>query len=413
MCNVVFETKKFDLVRRRINIVRVLIAVETRFYKTPDGAIWTENQNDYTFWAKYLDVFSKIIVLARVMDVKIKEEKWIISSGSNVIFYCLSSYIGPWDYLRKKWKFRNEVRRAVQQCDVAILRVAGAVASLAWKELRSSSIPFAVEVCGDPWESLKPGTVKNIARPIARVILTYNLKKQCLGAVGGSYVTESTLQQKYPTKKNGYSVAISDVNLPEEAFLKKKKEFNKEHITIINVGSMETLYKAQDVQIKAIKECRDAGLNINLQLVGDGRCKPLYEKLVKEIGAQEYVEFIGKVSDPEEVRNILDNADIFILPSLVEGLPRALVEAMARGLPCVATNVGGIPELLPFNELVEPNDYISLKNKIIEICSNKSKLREMSKRNLERSRDFHLEVLSMKRKEFYNYIKNVAEFKDT
>ena len=64
---------------------------------------------------------------------------------------------------------------------------------------------------------------------------------------------------------------------------------------------------------------------------------------MKENSADAYIHFLGRRSD---INVILANSDIFVLPSLHEGLPNALMEAMAMGLPCVATDVGGVRQLI-------------------------------------------------------------------
>jgi glycosyltransferase involved in cell wall biosynthesis len=86
-----------------------------------------------------------------------------------------------------------------------------------------------------------------------------------------------------------------------------------------------------------------------------------------------------------------------VLPSRQEGLPRALVEAMARALPCISSTVGGIPELLPAEDLVRPGDVSMLTRKITKVLQDPARLQAMSARNLERSRDFREDVLQVRR----------------
>ncbi|OKP88583.1 hypothetical protein A3844_07780 [Paenibacillus helianthi] len=388
--------------------MRVLIAVETHFYKTPDGTIWTEAQNDKEFWGRYLEVFKEVHVLARVANVSEYNIKWKRANGDNVLFHQLPNYTGPYEYIQKLSKIKREIKIAILNCDVAILRVAGAISTLAWRELKRKSIPFGVEVCGDPWESLKPGTVKSFTRPLARLMSTVNLKKQCKEAITSSYVTKETLQKRYPPKKGTYTCGISDVNLPEEAYLKKIPSTSNISLRILNVGSMETLYKAQNIQLMAIKVCVEKGLDVHLQLIGEGRCRPQFESLAKELGVEDYVDFLGMISGAEEVRKYLDSADLFIMPSMVEGLPRALVEAMARSVPCIATNVGGIPELLPLENLIKPNDYMELASKIETLINDKEKLKIMGETNYFKAMEFNSSSLSEQRRGFYGNLFNKA-----
>jgi len=121
------------------------------------------------------------------------------------------------------------------------------------------------------------------------------------------------------------------------------------------------------------------------------------------------VKFLGKLPAGDPVRAQLDKADIFVLPSKTEGLPRALIEAMARGLPCIGSTVGGIPELLPLADMVPPGDADALANKIREVATDHTRMAEMSARNLAQASRYHEKVLHKQRIQFYQYVKERTE----
>jgi glycosyltransferase involved in cell wall biosynthesis len=83
--------------------------------------------------------------------------------------------------------------------------------------------------------------------------------------------------------------------------------------------------------------------NARLRLAGDGRCRPQLERLATDLGVADRVEFLGTRDDVEE---LLQRSSAFVLPSRWEGMPNALLEAMACGLPCVATRVSGSEDLI-------------------------------------------------------------------
>ena len=97
------------------------------------------------------------------------------------------------------------------------------------------------------------------------------------------------------------------------------------------------------------------------------------------------------------------------MPSVTEGMPRALLEAMARGLPCVASSVGGIPEVLTPDALVPPGNVEALTQKLTSVLRDPLWLSEMSRRNLQKAAEFRDDVLMEKRLEFYRYIRQANE----
>ena len=126
-----------------------------------------------------------------------------------------------------------------------------------------------------------------------------------------------------------------------------------ETVTILHVGRFDVpknhpgLLEAFRLLLETHPECR-------LRLVGDGDLRADMEKLAREKGIADFVEFCGMQSN---VYPYLHDADIFTLPSIYEGNPMTIIEAMGTGLPIVASRVGGIPDMISDGEsglLVEP-----------------------------------------------------------
>ncbi len=84
----------------------------------------------------------------------------------------------------------------------------------------------------------------------------------------------------------------------------------------------------------------------SLVIVGDGTERRRLELLAKRLKLSDRVSFTGWIDERSKILDYFDQATVFVLPSLSEGSPRVLVEAMSCGLPVVATNVGGIPEIV-------------------------------------------------------------------
>ncbi len=130
-----------------------------------------------------------------------------------------------------------------------------------------------------------------------------------------------------------------------EEFLVPTKSFNySNYKTIIFVGRLNPV-KGVRYLIKAMRFVLEKEPNCKLLIVGDGEERAELEALSVQLGIKESIQFAGAVPH-EKVRTYLQQADVFVLPSLSEGFPLVILEAMACGLLIVATRVGGIPDIL-------------------------------------------------------------------
>jgi len=177
----------------------------------------------------------------------------------------------------------------------------------------------------------------------------------------------------------------------------------------MTIGSLDQMYKAPDVQIDAVRQCIDHGLDVQLTFIGDGRHRGELTNNVRTQGLSDRVHFLGQLPAGPAVRAQLDQATLFILPSRTEGLPRALIEAMARGLPCIGSTAGGIPELLPPEDMVPPGDAHALADKIREVVASPTRMTTMASRNLMRAQKYREDVLQVRRNAFYRYLRDCTE----
>jgi glycosyltransferase involved in cell wall biosynthesis len=120
--------------------------------------------------------------------------------------------------------------------------------------------------------------------------------------------------------------------------------------------------KGQHVLLSAFKKLVDEGRSVRLRLVGKGPDRESLEAQACTYGIRDHVIFEGAVG-VDRVREILEEVAIFTLPSFAEGIPVALMEAMAMEIPCVSTTIAGIPELIRDEIdglLVAPSDEVEL-----------------------------------------------------
>ena len=381
--------------------MRLSITSDYRFCQTPDGRVWTDGAVHYRHWTSYLATFDGVNVIARVRQVAEAPANYQLADGPQVSFSPVPYYLGPWQYLRSIRSITRAVRAAVAKDDAVILTIPGQIASCLAPALRGRR--YAVQVIGDPHDVFAPGVVQHPLRPLLRWWCTRRQRMQTQHADAALYVTQQSLQSRYPC--SSHAVGISDVDLPPEAFVAEPRSFSGRNTwRLISVGSMAQMYKGYDVLIGALAMLVDRGLDVRLTLIGDGKFREQLESQAASLRLSERVTFLGQLPAGEAIRRELDQADLFVLPSRTEGLPRALVEAMARGLPCIASRVGGIPELLPDENLVAAGDVEALASALRSALANPAKLDEMSRRNLTTSHAYRAEALEQRRSTFFERV---------
>lgn len=148
----------------------------------------------------------------------------------------------------------------------------------------------------------------------------------------------------------------------------------KEHqkIKLLCVANMpESEVKGYPYLFQALANlCAD--LHWDLTVIGDGPLQPKYEQMVQELGLSNRVHFLGYQPKPAIVQ-AMQESDLFVLASVWDNMPCVLIEAMATGLPIVATNVGGIPEVVTpeVGRLAEPANAASLQSAIAEMINSR------------------------------------------
>jgi phosphatidylinositol alpha-1,6-mannosyltransferase len=150
--------------------------------------------------------------------------------------------------------------------------------------------------------------------------------------------------------------SYANVNLTEEDFSAGPRTDARPVRRLIAVGTHDQLYKGHDDLIRALALLVARGPDLHLDLMGDGRHHDTLRQLARALRVEDRVTFHGRVNAREDLRQLLDEADLFCMPSRTEGLPRALIEAMARGVPAIGTAVGGILELIEPRFCTRPSD---------------------------------------------------------
>ena len=199
-----------------------------------------------------------------------------------------------------------------------------------------------------------------------------------------------TIEQVYryknpPIIPNGIPITDYAPNWDKRSHFRQTYGIEPTAVIILHIGRFAH-QKNHSLLIQAFA-CLHASQPLYLWLVGDGELRPTIETLTQELGVAERVRFWGVRAD---VADILNAADIFTLPSKYEGSPMSVMEAMAAGLPVVATAVGGVPELVEdgVSGLLTPNeDFDALVAALQRLVDSVELRRRMSNAALQRARE--------------------------
>jgi glycosyltransferase involved in cell wall biosynthesis len=205
------------------------------------------------------------------------------------------------------------------------------------------------------------------------------------GTQSFSIEEEGIKPDKLVTIHNGINVERFSIDLSPEAKRNLRQELGLESdsLIILTVARLHA-QKGHTYLIEAIPHIVRAFPQARFLFVGDGELKGKLTVQVEKAGLSDYVLFLGVRKD---VPQLLAISDLFVLPSLWEGLPNAVLEAMAAGVPVIATNVEGAPELIVHEKtglLVPPADPTALEQAIQRLLIDESSRTSMSKAARER-----------------------------
>ena len=398
--------------------MNLLLVADGHYYVTKDGSVYADSVYDYNFYARYLTAFDHVYAAVRAIEIDEAPSGKKLCSGPNVSFIFLPYYKGPIEYIKKYFSIRRAIKKYCKMYDCAIFRIPSATANIFCRHFSRTKKPFAVEVVVDPWENFGPSAGGNrFIRSAIRYSWTKLVKDMCAKAIGASYVTQKYLQSKYPPRAvndpSAFTSGYSSVELPDNLFAKERSwEKTQEKFYISHVANYFSGYgKGHITLIKAIKILNEKSKDVSIYFVGDGPKRQEFEEYAKSLGIADKVIFVGRLANGEAVRERIRNSDIFALPTYAEGIPRALLEAMAEGLPCLSSPVCGIPEVLSSEFLYDFEDAEGFASAIEKLISDTELLSKVSAENLSMAKSFGSSLLKERRTDFYLKLRNAVNQK--
>ncbi len=353
------------------------------------------NAIDLKLLMRFKEYFDNIIVIGRESEYT-NSFKEVDIPG--VYVKLTPTLFSPKNILRNYGEINKTLLDGIQKCDVVMYKgINGYFANKMAKRLNKISVGY---IGGSTYD-----TLVNIGSPLKKGfawVPDLMIKKSVKNSDFVQYVTNYLLE-RYPT--NGEYIICSSVLAPsinDEIRLKRMEKINNNN-NLINlglIGYVENNIKGIDTAIKALKYLDN---NYQLKVLGRGDYEWLLN-IAKELGVEDRVEFCGTLPGGKDVWNWLDDIDIYIQPSITEGLPRATVEAMGRGCPVIAADTGGLKDLIDSKWRHKPKDYKALAKLILELSSSEEKMVISSNENMDMASNFDERIIKEKYDEFFNRI---------
>lgn len=384
-------------------MIRGLFCHYLPIYKDVNGKYCSTTLTN-TFFERYFCAVDVLYVATRVypLNKTYKEAHQEIISHKNVKiieFPNLSSFKGLTQFSKSK----KRIYSIAKKMDMIFIR-GGIIALLGVDAARKINKPYLVECAGCAWDEYWN---YSLFGKMLAPYMEYRTKRDTKNAAFVIYVTEKWLQRRYPTMgKSTYASNVILEDIDESALskrLEKIKSDNQTKIRIGTTGGIGNKSKGQQFVIRAMSKLKK-DYDITYELVGGGDDKFL-KTVAKRFNLQDKVIFKGQLTH-DEVLKWLDGLDYYIQPSMQEGLPRALIEAMSRACPAIGSTTGGIPELLDDDYIFKRGSIRDLVNIFRNVLG--KNLEKIAIKNFEKSKEYQIAVLNKRREKIYKeYLKFV------
>jgi len=193
------------------------------------------------------------------------------------------------------------------------------------------------------------------------------------------------LENHYNVADDRITLTLSPVNTGVFKPVEGKRK--NQNLTILTVARL-TKSKGLEYLIKAFKALTDEFSRVRLVIVGSGRCENEFVALAQTVGIADKITFLTEYIPNEKMPMIYNSSDVFVLPSLIEPVGIAAIEALSCGLPMIVTDVGGLSDVVVDQEngfLVPPNDYSSIAEKLALLLQDEDLRKKLGKASRQRA----------------------------
>lgn len=280
------------------------------------------------------------------------------------------------------------IDRALEGADLAsVMLPLGVMGPLIYARARRKGVPLFMHVVGDLREQWSPKDYGPLSRVLyGMVVEGIEHVQQRMIHRTFTFAQGVALRRKHEGGPAGIAEAMETTIMAEDV---------REQGRLMPEAPPRLLYagnlirpKGVHVLLEAMAELRRRGIETSADVLGTGPYQPELEAMTGTLGLSDRVRFRG-FQDLPGVLSFMDRSTLFVFPSFGEGMPRVLLEAMARGLPVVTTAVGGIPGVVRHGVngwLVPPGSVTALADGVARMLGDRDLWEAVSRAGLETAR---------------------------
>jgi glycosyltransferase involved in cell wall biosynthesis len=253
--------------------------------------------------------------------------------------------------------------------------------------------------------SNKPTVITTHSDPAAKIYPFWDLSRSISLKLCNHVIATTQMEKLHLTKRGVNSKKITVVpNGITMRPLNATKRNNPCSRTILCLARLDYFHKGQDILLQAMAKVLSKIPDAKLWVVGAGSDLAKLKELTTRLKIGDSVEFKGRINEARKLF-LLENCQVLCVSPRTESFGIIYLEAMACGLPIVTTMVGGIPEVVGDSALlVPPNDPSALADALIQVLTNGRLADNLSKKGLERAKQFDWDILVKKYEKLYEQI---------
>ena len=379
---------------------RVIVFSHDHKFIRYNGRYFTKASFNDEVLSRYIVYGGCLKIICRLVDVADYPDGCSEIKNQNILFFPLVNMRSVKGLF---FVFINllKTKKILMDASLVFVRLPSSVGLLTYIAAGFLKKKIIVEVVGNALESNKlhgSGLGK-----VFGVVEHYFTKKFIASASNVIYITEHYLQSIYPNLKN--TVVLPNVSItPLGNILQKKTEFDQVIRTRL-IGSSDVNHKGHDTALKTTAELKRKLPKYDFQLIfigaGDAR---RWDELIFKLSLEQNVFFQGAVKAGKSVFDLVMTMDFMLQPSTVEAQGRSIIESMNCGVPVIATKVGGIPELISGDFLIDVNDYVRAAEIIKYFILDVSAYNDFRNDNLIKSMFFYNDRINSNRMDYVNAI---------